>query len=538
MAKLFGYRLTRRRMLPLLGVAAAIGPVARALAQNTPAEAAELQASQAGSLTGSPSGSFLYLQIAKPSGGAVTLTLTYAPFEAGWGKAIGFNAWQGGSQVAGVSSEGATSGTASATITPSAAGGSVLIQLFNYSPRTVNYTFGATGLAAGAAAAPATAPAPAPAAGPASAGARYVYVGTYTKPNTAPGGLAPSEALGVYVFRMDPSTGGLTPIQTVTDTPNPSWVTLDPQMKYLYATNEVSTWKGKTDDGGVTAYAIDPSTGRLALLNDQSAAGAIPASSMVVPSGRHLLVDNYVGATFAVLPIGADGKVGAAIDVQKISGKGPNKARQEAPHPHDIKLDPTNRWALGPDLGVDRIFIWRWDAATGKLIPNDPPWAQVSSGAGPRHLSFHPSGKYVYVINELDSTISAFAFDPAAGTLQILHTVPTLPADFTGSSSCAEIVVHPNGKFVYGSNRGHDSLVIYAINQGSGRLSLVGWESTQGKVPRGFNIDPSGTLLLAGNQNSHTIVPFRIDQNTGKLTATGAITNTPTPVCIMFGRTV
>jgi 6-phosphogluconolactonase len=526
-------------MLPLLGAAAAIAPIARALAGDTPSSATELQASQSGNLAGNPAGSYLFYQISKPSGGAVTLTFTYAPFESGWGKAIGFEVWQGGTKLVGMTTEGATGGATSATFTPTASGGAALVQLFNYSPRAVSFTLAASGLATGAAAAPAPAPAPAapPAAAPAAPGARYVYVGTYTKPNTAPGGLAPSESLGVYVFRLDPATGGLSQIQVVTDTPNPSFLSTDPQMKYVYATNEVDNWKGKANDGGVTAYAVG-ADGKLSFLNDQSAAGSIPASSLVAPSGRHLLVDNYVGATFAVLPIGADGKLSPAIDVQKITGKSSNKARQEAPHPHDIRIDPSGRWALGPDLGVDKVFVWKWDGTNGKLIPNDPPFAQVSSGAGPRHLSFHPSGGYVYVINELDSTISAFSFDNATGILQILQTVPTLPADFTGTSTCAEIAVHPSGRWVYGSNRGHDSLVIYAINQGTGKLSLVGWESTQGKVPRNFAIDPSGTLLLAANQNSDTIVPFRIDQSTGKLSATGAITKTPTPVCILYGRTI
>src|SRR5262249_15273355 len=216
--RVVGYGLSRRRLLPLLGAAAAIGPIARALAANSAADAAEAQASQAGSLPGNPSGSYFYLKISKPSGGAITLTLSYAPYEGGWGKAIGFNAWQGPTQLASANSDGSVSGTASATITPSASGGSVLIQLFNYAPRTINYTFPASGVAGGGAPAPSTAPTAAPA--PAPAGARYVYVGTYTKPNTAPGGTAPSEALGVYVFRMDPATGGLTPIQTVTGIPN------------------------------------------------------------------------------------------------------------------------------------------------------------------------------------------------------------------------------------------------------------------------------------------------------------------------------
>jgi 6-phosphogluconolactonase len=519
-------RFGRRAALALIGAIAAAGPLSRALAQSA-AQPLALQASQAGNLAGHPSGSFAHFQIDPPAAREVTLTLTYSPFEGGWGKAVGVNVWQGGNQLAGVTTDGASSGRLAATFTPSASAGKVIVQLFNYSPRTIVYALEASGLATPAAGA----------AGPV-AGERYVYVGTYTKPNRAPGGLVPSEALGVYVFRMNPTTGGLTPVQLVTETPNPSFLSIDPSMNYVYATNEVSTWKGQPD-GGVTAYKIDRATGRLSFLNDQPSSGAIPASSIVTASGKHLLVSNYVGASFTVLPIGADGKLGAATDVQKITGKSSNRARQEAPHPHDIRPDPTGTWVLGPDLGTDKVHVWKWDGAAGKLVPNaELPFAQVASGAGPRHFSFHPSGKYAYVINELDSSITVFAVDGERGTLQSRQTVPTLPSDFTGNSSCAEIAVHPTGRWVYGSNRGHDSLVIYAINQDTGKLSLVGWESTGGMVPRNFAIDPSGQLLLAANQNSDTIVPFRIDQASGKLTQTGAITNTPTPVCVLFGPTV
>lgn len=368
--------------------------------------------------------------------------------------------------------------------------------------------------------------------------ARFVYVGTYTTPNTAPGGVRPSEAVGIYVFRLDPETGGLTPVQVVPDIPNPSWVTLDPHRRFLYATSEVATWQGQSNSGGVTAFAIAPATGQLTLLNDQPSMGAIPAGSLVDPTGRYLLVDNYIGANFVVLPILADGRVAPATDVFPVTGMGPNLARQEAPHPHDLKFDPAGQFVFGPDLGTDKVWAWRLDLASGELIPTALPAAQVASGSGPRHLAFHPSGRVAYVINELVSSITAFRYDGTRGTFTWLQTVSTLPPDFTGTSSTAEIVVHPSGRFVYGSNRGHDSIVIFAIDATSGKVELVGWEPTQGGFPRNFNIDPSGTLLLAANQNSDTIVPFHIHPQTGKLKPTRHVTHTPTPVCIAFGPVV
>jgi 6-phosphogluconolactonase len=370
------------------------------------------------------------------------------------------------------------------------------------------------------------------------AGSRFVYVGTYTAPNTAPGGVRPSTALGIYVFKMDGRNGGLTPVQIVKDIPNPSWLTLDAGMRVLYASSEVSTWKGTPNSGGATAYAVNHANGRLTLLNDQPTLGAIPASLLVDPSGHYLLIDNYIGANFVVRRILADGRIGAATDVFPVSGSGPNAARQEAPHPHQILFDPAGKFVFGPDLGTDKIWIWTLDLATGKLVPNALPYAQVASGSGPRHMAFHPTAPFVYVIDELVASITAFSYDSTRGTLTWIQTVSTLPPDFTGPRSCAEIRVHPNGKFVYGSNRGHDSIVGFEIDQTSGKLSLIGWTPTQGSIPRTFNIDPSGTLLLAANQNGDSIVPFRVDLNTGQLTPTGRVTATPTPVCIVFGPTL
>lgn len=527
-------RLARRRVFPLVGGAAAaavFGPAALTGAQGSGTP--ELRTSQSGSLAGNSGGAYATYQISSPSGSAVNLTLTYNPRMGSLGNGVAIEAYQTGGKI-GSATDSLGSGTVTLSITP-VTGSAATVKVGNYiGGVTINYTLASS---AGAAAV-AGAPAAAPAAGPSAAQARYVYVGTYTAPNTAPGGKVPSTAQGIYVFKMDPATGGLTPVQTIPNIPNPSWVTLDPQMRYLYASSEVSTWKGQQNTGGITAFSIDPASGKLTALNDQSSMGAIPAHMTVDSSSRYLLVANYVGATFAVLPIKSDGSLGAASDVFTATGKGPNSGRQEAPHPHMILFDPAGGYVFGNDLGTDKVWSWKLDATAGKLAPNTIPYVQVASGSGPRHSTFHPSGKFAYVISEMASSITAFAYDAARGTMLWMQTVSTLPADFSGVSSTAEIIMHPSGKWVYGSNRGHDSIAAFAIDQTSGKLTSAGWTPTQGNVPRGFNIDPSGSLLLAGNQNSDSIVPFRIDPNTGALTPTGAATSTPVPVSIQFGRVI
>ena len=368
-----------------------------------------------------------------------------------------------------------------------------------------------------------------------AAPSRFVYVGTYTAPNTAPGGTVPSTARGIYVFRMNGRNGSLDLVQ-VFAIENPSWVAVDASASHLYATSEVATWHGAANTGGITAFGIDPATGMITFIDDQPTGGAIPAHVIVDPSGKFALVANYIGANFSVLPILANGGLGAATDVFPVTGHGPNPARQEAPHPHETLFDPAGKYVVGPDLGTDRVWSWTLNTTTGKLVPNvNLDHAQVASASGPRHLSFHPSGKFVYVIDEMVSSITAFTYDAVHGTFTWLQTVSTLPANFTGVSSTAEIIVHQGGNFVYGSNRGHDSIVGFRIDQATGKLSLIGWTSTQGSIPRGFNIDPSGRLMLVGNQNSDTVVPFRINQNSGRLRPTGAITNTPVPVSFAFG---
>jgi 6-phosphogluconolactonase len=366
---------------------------------------------------------------------------------------------------------------------------------------------------------------------------RFVYVGTYTAPNTAPGGKVPSTAKGIYVFKMDGRTGGLDLIQIEEHIENPSWVAVDASANHLYATSEVSTWKGTANSGGLTAHSI-AANGKIRVINDQPTLGAIPAHVIIDPSGKFALVANYIGANFSVFPIRADGGVFPASDVFAVMGHGPNTARQEAPHPHETMFDPAGTFVFGPDLGTDHVWSWTLSAA-GQLAPNANLAAeQVASGSGPRHMSFHPSGKFVYVIDEMVSSITGFSYDATHGTFIWIQTVSTLPANFTGTSSTAEIIVHQSGKWVYGSNRGHNSIVRLVIDQTTGLLSRPDWVSTEGEIPRGFNIDPSGRLMLVGNQNSDTVVPFRISQSSGRLHPTGAVTHTPVPVSFAFGKVI
>jgi 6-phosphogluconolactonase len=349
----------------------------------------------------------------------------------------------------------------------------------------------------------------------------FVYVGTYTA--------------GIGVFRMDAATGALAPLQLVADVECPSWLALDPGLAFLYATNEVTTWKGHPATGAVTVYAVDAATGRLTALGDRPSAGSLPAHAAVSPDGRHVLVANYLGGTFAVLPVRVDGRLGPATDVVVVTGRGPDRERQEGPHPHQVVFDPAGAFVHGPDLGTDRIWTWRLEAASGVLVPNEPADAPVAAGSGPRHLAFHPDGRFAYVVGELASTVTAFAYDGARGTFTWLQTVSTLPADHGGPNHCAEIAVHPGGAFVYASNRGHDSIAGFALDQTTGRLEPTGWTPAGGQVPRAFGIDPSGSLLLVANQGSGTIVPFEVDPETGRLTPTGHETGIATPACVQFG---
>ncbi|MFL6440074.1 MAG: lactonase family protein [Terriglobales bacterium] len=358
---------------------------------------------------------------------------------------------------------------------------------------------------------------------PALSSKYLLFVGTYTD----------KESKGIYAYRFDPVSNQLLPLGLVAETTNPSFLTTDANARFLYAVNELPKYKGEAS-GGVSAFVIDHSSGRLSLLNEVPSRGADPCYLSFDKSGRYVLVANYTGGSVAVFPVDKDGSLRAPSAFVQHSGSGPNRERQEGPHAHWIETSPDNRFALAADLGLDEIVVYRFDAKNGSLTKNDPPFAKLDPGVGPRHLSFHPNGRFAYVVNELKSTITAFAYDANRGALKKLGTVSTLPADYSGANDGAEIHVHPSGKFLFVSNRGHDSITVFSINPGSGELALVQDVSTQGKTPRNFEIDPTGAFLFVANQDSGNIVLFRIDPQTGKLMATGQVLSVPSPVSLRF----
>lgn len=363
----------------------------------------------------------------------------------------------------------------------------------------------------------------APLARSAEKGRFLVYIGTYT------GG----ESKGIYAWRFDAGSGVAAPLGLAAETVNPAFLAVHPSNRYLYAVSEISGRGGKPE-GAVSAFAIDAASGKLTLLNQVSSRGAGPAFVAVDHTGRDLLVANYGGGSVAVCPIHSDGRLGEATAFVQHTGSSVNPQRQREPHAHSINVSPDNRFAIVADLGLDKLLVYRFDAASGSLAPNDPPFAAVKPGSGPRHFTFHPNGKFAYVINELASTVTAFSYDAARGALTALQTVSTLPKDFTGSSTTAEVQVDPAGKFLYGSNRGHDSIAVFAIDPAKGTLTPVERVSTQGKTPRNFRIDPTGSYLFAANQASGNVVIFRIDAKTGRLTPTGQVLSVPSPVCVKF----
>jgi 6-phosphogluconolactonase len=353
--------------------------------------------------------------------------------------------------------------------------------------------------------------------------AYFVYVGTS-------GG---AKSKGVYACRFNATTGKLTSLGLVAETPNPSFVTIHPNNRFLYAVNAVSNFDDKKS-GSISAFVIDRKTGKLTPLNRQSTGGAGPCHLVVDHTGKRLLAANYSGGSVCVLPLQEDGRLGEATAFMQHAGSSVNPKRQEGPHAHGIYLDAGNRFAFVPDLGLDKVMIYRFDATKGTLAANDPPFVTLKAGSGPRHLAFHPSERFAYVISELSSTLTAFACDTQRGTLKELQTVSTLPEDFRGESTTAEVEVHPNGKFVYGSNRGHDSIAVFAIDQQTGKLTFVERTATRGKIPRHFAIDPTARFLLAENQATDNIFVFRIDPQTGRLTPTEDTVETPAPICVQF----
>ncbi len=356
-------------------------------------------------------------------------------------------------------------------------------------------------------------------------GAIRVYIGTYTG----------EKSKGIYLSQLEPATGALSPAEVAAEVTSPSFLAIHPSRKFVYAVSEVSESGGKPT-GAVVAFAVDPKSGKLKMLNQQSSQGAGPCHLVVDATGKNVLVANYGSGSCAALPILEDGKLGEATAAIQHMGKSV-KPNQQSPHAHSINLDAANRFAFVADLGLDKILVYKFDAGKGSLTANDPPAAELAPGSGPRHFAFHPTGKYAYVINEISLTVTAFNYDPSRGSLQEIQTISTLPEGFKGNNlSTAEVVVHPSGKFVYGSNRGHDSIVIYTVDASTGKLTYVGNQSTGGKTPRNFAIDPTGAWLLAENQGSGTIVVLQIDQKTGELKPTAHKLEVSSPVCVRMIR--
>jgi 6-phosphogluconolactonase len=352
---------------------------------------------------------------------------------------------------------------------------------------------------------------------PASAG-QLLFIGTYTR----------TTSKGIYAVRLDPATGALSAPVLAAETANPSFIAFTPDQKTLYAVSESNAM--------AAAFGTDLARGTLTPLQPpQSSGGAAPCHLVVDPTQRALLVANYHTGIVAAIPLQPDGTLGPPHAIQH-TGHSVDPKRQTEPHVHSVTLSPDARFAMVCDLGLDRIFTYRLDAAKAVLSPGEPPFVTTAPGSGPRHFVFGADGRHAYVITEMGSTIIGFDYDPTTGALTTRQTVTTLPADFKGESSGAEIRLHPNGKFLYGSNRGHDSIAVFAVDAATGRLSLVEVTPCGGKNPRNFSLSPDGAWLVCANQNSNSLTVFRVDAATGRLTATGRTAEVPLPVCVLFAR--
>jgi 6-phosphogluconolactonase len=349
-----------------------------------------------------------------------------------------------------------------------------------------------------------------------------VFVGTYTD----------KESKGIYAFRFDSTSGETAPVELAAEAANPSFLAIGPGAHYLYAVNEVSNFEGDKT-GAVSVFDVAGANGRLKLLQEVSSGGADPAHLSLDQSGRYLLVANYTGGNAAVFPIEKDGRLGARTAFVQNSGSSVNKERQAAPHAHEILVSRDNRLVMVPDLGTDELLLYRFDAASGALTPGKPASVKVAPGSGPRHFALAPSGKFLYLVNELASTVNVFSFDSTAGQLRELQTISTLPQGFEGQNTTAEIAVDAAGKHLYASNRGDDSIAVFAIDERTGKLTFVERVSTGGKEPRHFAFDLTGKWLFAANQNSGSINVFAVDRVSGRLSATSHSVQVPAPVCVL-----
>jgi 6-phosphogluconolactonase len=349
-----------------------------------------------------------------------------------------------------------------------------------------------------------------------------VYIGTDTGPN---------KGQGIYLAQLDTVTGTLAPAELAVKSTNPTFLALHPSGKFLFAANGVQRFNGART-GAASSFSIDWTTGRLTAINQASSGNVGPCHLSIDRNGNNLLIANYTGGGFAVIPVDDAGKLSEPSSVIQDDKSNPKLP----PRGHCIQPDPSGKFVLGDDLGLDRIFVFRFDAAKGLLTANDPPAAQTPHGTGPRHIAFHPNGKWAYNIDETQSTVIAYDWDADKGVLTELQMLSALPGDFHGISTCAEVVVHPSGKFLYGSNRGHDSIAMFKIDGATGKLTPNGHVPTGGKTPRSFTIDPSGNWLVVGNQDSGQVAAFRVNPDTGDLTPSGQPIKVPVPVCVMFAR--
>jgi len=358
----------------------------------------------------------------------------------------------------------------------------------------------------------------------AAQGQYIAYVGTYT---------AKTSSKGIYALRFDAQKGQLTSIGVAAETADPSFLAVHPNGKYLYAVNEISTFNGGAG-GAVSAFSINAKTGALKLLDQVPTRGAGPCHVSLDKNGAYVLVANYDGGSIASFAVHDDGSLGTASGFVQHSGSGPDKERQEGPHAHWIGTSPDNRFALAVDLGLDQVIAYGFDSSKGIFTPMLSGFAKVKPGAGPRHLAFHPNGKFAYVLSEMDSSVTVFSYQAKNGAFSSLQTISALPKDYAGRKEAAEIAVDPSGKFLYTSNRGHDSMAIFEINPAKGTLKSLGQVLSGGQTPRHFAIDPTGNYLLAENEESNNIVVFHIDPATGNLTPTGQTIEVPSPVCLTF----
>ena len=359
-----------------------------------------------------------------------------------------------------------------------------------------------------------------------------MFVGTYTG--------AKSKSQGIYAFRLQTSAENgskvaLVPLGLAAETPNPSFLEIDASRGLLFAVNETDSFEGKPT-GAVSAFSIDRATGKLTLINQRPSSGRGPCHLVLDKSGRFLLIANYGSGTVSVIPVAEDGRLGEPTSVVQHAGSSVNPQRQKGPHAHCMTLDAANRFVFACDLGLDKVLIYRFDQKAGTLTPHEVPFAEVKPGAGPRHMVFRPDGRFAYVVNEMHSTVTVFEYHPVKGTLTYRQTQTTLPSGstFDGTNSTAEIDVHPSGKYLYVSNRGHNSIAVFSIDPATGFLELLEAVPTGGRTPRHFTIDPTGRLLVVGNQNSDSVIVNRIDPATGRLGAPDVVGSVPAPVCVRF----